>query len=433
MNLSGSLNARYLSCEKVFLVAIFASIACSLVIKSWINSTVIFLSLISLGSLIANPAEYLHARPKRFWFALISLLTPFIAEFVCHVARQSLILTSLDGPLRGVLCASIFVFLSTLDSRKLLLALAFGSLFGVLAVFLSITLFPDQYWGKRAATYFVDPITLPCYTVMMLGILLPSSLRLATRYSIVLKAIAVCATLYVAIESGSRSAWLALMGLAIVMVFYVSKKSIVKLLIGLIAIILVSFGLYNLSEIVRERCNILFEALYYLIKFISPGFDDYDGFYKILSGTSTGHRVLILMIDYELMKLFPLFGIADGALPSYETLHSSIHFLTPEIYSIKELSGSHSEFSALLVRRGILLGALSLWALFGYPLFLALRLVRSHRAESRSIGWLVLSALTPIFCSAFVIQVFNLKMTISIYALVCAILMAAALKSLENK
>ena len=433
MKWSGSLNAAYLNREKIFLVAIFASIACSLVIKSWMTLTVIFLSLISLGSVVANPGKYCYAKSSSFWLALISLSTPFIAEFICQVSRQSLVLRSLDGPLRGALCASIFLFLSTVDSRKLLLALAFGSLFGVFAVFVSITLFPEQYWGERAATYFVDPITLPCYTVMMLGILLPSPLGVPRHYGVVLKTFAVCATLYIAIQSGSRSAWLALIGLAIVMAFYVSEKSIVKLFFGLITIAFVSFGLYSLSDIVRERCDILFEALYYLIKFILPGFDDYEGLREILARTSTGHRVLIFMIDYELVKLFPLFGIADGALPSYETLQSSIQFLTPQIYSIRELSGSHSEFSALLVRRGGIFGALSLWALFGYPLYLALKLVRSHQGESRSIGWLMLFALTPIFCSAFGIQVFNLKMTISSYALVCAILMAVAFKSSENK
>ena len=123
-------------------------------------------------SIIKTPRHYFADRGPQFWVLILCLLSPFLAEVLAQAGRGSFIGSSLDGPSRAILAAGVFVYLSKKDCTNLLSALGIGSAVGIVLVFLYLQVFPEHYWGDRAATYFVDPITLPCYTVVLLGLYL---------------------------------------------------------------------------------------------------------------------------------------------------------------------------------------------------------------------------------------------------------------------
>ena len=139
-------------------------------------------------------------------------------------------------------------------------------------------------------------------------------------------------------------------------------------------------------------------------------------------------------MDIHLIKSNTVFGIGDAApLPPFEEMLREIPLLTPEIYEIKVLAGSHSEFLAQPVRQGLIFGLATLFSLFFYPLYLFLFKFRSVTFAVGSPLAVALGIIIPIFASALTIQVFNLKMTTSFYGLCLAIFYAYLCWHIENK
>ena len=136
--------------------------------------------------------------------------------------------------------------------------------------------------------------------------------------------------------------------------------------------------------------------------------------------SSTGQRMILLLIDFELIKDNLFFGVSDGDMPTFDYLKALIPSLSADIYEIKTLAGSHSEVSAQLVRKGLFLGIFALWGLFAYPLYLIIRGYMAQKFLGRALQKL-LGLVVPVLISGLTIQVFNLKMTMSFYVLFLAI------------
>ena len=375
--------------------------------------------------IIANSTYYFSNRSKQFWILLVCLLLPFFSELFAQIGRGQIIGSSLDGPSRMVLAAGVFVYLSRFDSTKLIQCLSYGSVFGVIGVLLSLVIFPDSYWGWRAATYFVDPITLPCFTIGLLGLALfwgrkvfPGHIDLFVKVTLTIIAA------YIAVESQSRSAFVALACLLTVYVMYCFRHSFKTQIIGLVGLIIGLTLVYFMSEIVHDRVN---ESVSGVLAFL---FQDDSGVQR----TSSGQRIVLGLIDIHLIKSNPLFGFGDrSSLPPYEELSLMIPLLNKEIYDIKVLAGSHSELLAQPVRQGFFFGVLTLFSLFFYPLYLLLWRYRNLTFAVGSPLAVGLGMIVPIVASSLTIQVFNLKMTISFYGLCLAIFLAYFCHHVENK
>ena len=141
--------------------------------------------------------------------------------------------------------------------------------------------------------------------------------------------------------------------------------------------------------------------------------------------------IILLLIDFELIKDNLFFGVADGVMPTYEYLQSRIPSINEEIYMIKAVAGSHAEVSAQLVRKGLFLGGFALWGLFLYPLYLVSCKLRAWSTADRGLAAGIYGLIVPVFFSGLTIQVFNLKMTMSFYMLCLAILLAYCLPRIE--
>lgn len=393
-------------------VIVFLAPAFFLVVKGWVNTSLFLLFFVSLWFIFKEPNKFLSNRGPQFWIIFVSLLAPFIAELLAQLGREGFVASSLDGPSRAILAAIVFVYLSKRDSENLLSSFILGSAIGVVIVFAYLQIFPSHFWEGRAATYFVDPITLPCYTVGLAGIFVfGNTPYLSNRVGLFAKLLIVLITIYIAVESQSRSSWLAGIVLVEVYLLYSLRKSLLNQVIATLLLAFGLFGIFTFSEIVYGRVMESFEGL---MAFIKQGGGQ---------SSSTGQRLILLLIDIELLKDNLLFGTTDATIPSYEHLKSLIPSLTREIYEIKILAGSHSEFLGQVVGKGVIFGGFALWGLIFYPLYLIISRYRAKGLLDYGLGSLF-GLLVPVVVSGFTIQMFNLKMTISFYMLSLAISLA---------
>jgi len=395
----------------------FLTPAFFLTLKGTANASLFLMFFICSWSIIKTPRHYFAARGPQFWVLILCLLSPFLAEVLAQAGRGSFVLSTLDGPSRAILAAGVFVYLSKKDCTSLVSALSVGSAAGILVLFLYLQVFPEDHWveqnASRLATYFVDPNTLPCFTVALLGIFLFAGLRGASaRFNGLAKAVFALLTLYVAIGSYSRSSWVAGMALAEVYLLYTYRDSKLNLVIGHVCFLFCILALFQFSEVFRGRTLEVISSL-------SLFFNSSHG-----QLSSTVQRVILALIDLELIRNNPFFGLADGAMPTYESLKSVIPSINLEIYEIKRLAGSHSELLAQLVRKGVFLGGFVIWGLFLYPIIISIRELKARNYSCGGLRTGLLGLVVPVMFSGLTIQVFNLKMTISFYMLALAIFFA---------
>ena len=397
-----------------------------LTVKSWVTTSLFLLFFTCLWLIISNPTYYFSSRTKQFWLLLLCLITPFFAELLAQAGRGELIGSSLDGPSRMLLAATTFVCLSRVNVSVVIRALSFGAAFGILTVLFSLLFFPGQYWQHRAARYFVDPITLPCFTVGLLGLFLFSCRRIfTTQIDFAIKLILIFIVAFISIESGSRSAWVAFASLLFVYVLYLYRRSFKSQVFGITGLLIGLVALYFFSDTVYNRTN---ESASGVLAFFLSS----DAL--AIQTTSSGQRLVLGLIDIHLILGSPLFGLGDRtSLPPYEVLMSSIPFLTREIYEIKILAGSHSEILAQLVRQGIVFGSATLWGLFLYPLYVFVWKFKNSTFSEGSPLAGAIGIIIPILVSSLTIQVFNLKMTISFYGLCLAIFFAYLCSDAERE
>ncbi|MDC1311116.1 O-antigen ligase family protein [Burkholderiales bacterium] len=401
-------------------VLVFFTAAFFLTLKGTATTSLFLMFLICSWSIIKTPRHYFAARGSQFWVLILCLLSPFLTELLAQIGRGSFIGSSLDGPSRAILAAGVFVYLSKKDCTNLLSALSIGSAVGIVLVFMYLQVFPEYYWSGRAATYFVDPITLPCYVVVLLGLYLFGDYsKIPKKISYFVTLLISILTIYIVIESQSRSAWVAGIVLAEVYLLYVFRASLMKQILVSLALALGVFAIFTFSDVVNGRSS---EALEGLVAFLEEGGGQQS---------STGQRMVLLLIDFELIKDNLFFGVADGVMPTYEYLQSRIPSINEGIYGIKALAGSHSEASAQLVRKGLFLGGFALWGLFLYPLYLVSCKLRAWSTADLGLSAGIYGLIVPIFFSGLTIQVFNLKMTMSFYMLCLAILLAYCLPRIE--
>ena len=406
----------------IFGITVFLSVSGLVVVKSWFNTTFILLSIFCAVRISRDVRFYLCVRNARFWIINISFAIPLVAEMLVQSLRQNFIVSSMDGPARGLLAIPIFIYLSTLDVNRSLRFLGAGAAVGILTAFVSLTLFPEHFWGSRAATYFVDPITLPCLVTVLLGLFL--FFGIPGPYPHIERGIKILLTvisIYISILAESRTAWVALLVLGVTYIFFKHDNSCKRLFSGLALIIILCIAFYYGSNTVSKRVGSASETVSIFVKSITGNVDS-ETLKEALNKTSTGHRLSLAMIDWELLKRHPLLGISNAELRDYPELSTfQGGIITDEVLNIRRLSGSHSEFTSQLVSRGILFGGASLWALFLYPIWVMWLQKRQGDGKLDRRAYALLGAYIPIVFSGLTIQVLNLKMTNSFYVFLLAI------------
>lgn len=393
-----------------------------LVIKSWLNIFLVLLFLISTYRISKRPAFYLHKRGTTFIASCILLLSPFLCELIVQLLRQNVILSSLDGPSRFLMGLIIYVYLSR--NRNILCIIKFfmtGCIFALVFTFISIMIFDEYYWDGRAATYFVDPNSLPVYS----GLLYCFSMYRVKFFNIsILKKTTIyffttIIYLFIIHQSLTRTVWLPAM---LFMLFFIynsySKRTFILSSISIIASI---YLFYLFNDIFKARLD---DVIY--------AFSDINAD-KLSSSTSTiSLRLNIFLAVIELIKMEPFLGFQDGMIPPFEILKAKSQFLNLMAYEDLKYAGSHFEITAQLLRKGLFFGSVTILATFILPLYLL------HKKKKSKSGLITIDICSMFICllfmlftSSFGIEVFNLKMYSSFWA-ICLALMCSLVSCNED-
>lgn len=399
----------WIAVAMVFLAPVFF-----LTIKGWTNFISIVLFLFCIFQFFKRSPSARKSVDREFWLVLVCLIMPFLSELVLQVCRGTFDGPAMDGPVRSVVAGVIFVYFVWFPVKNIARQLALGAMWGIIFVYFSISMFEQYFWNGRFATYFVDPITLPCFLVAMLALVINQKpLMEKPSLSLLMVACLSLMVLHVSLGSMSRSSWVSLYVLGLVFLYFSYKDS--SKYTGLYFVLLLVFPVvaYFASEVVKIRVD---QAVFGIEEFLNGD-----------SSHSVSQRLSLLILDLELLRHFPLIGLRDGQLPPYEDLRPIIPWLDKSIYEIKLLAGSHTEIMAQLVRKGLFLGGSVLVAMFFYPMFFFYRYSSSRIARVRVAARMGLAFVISILASSLTIQVFNLKMTSTFYGFCVALLMAAVI------
>ena len=405
--------------EKLLRLLVFLFPVFFLTIKGWTNSISSLFFLIAILYILRNPTFFFTDRGKVFWLFFITLLCPFFAELIVQIGRGEIVGRTLDGPSRFLAAAIFFVFMSRIrgDFSRCISA---GSIFAVFVTSFSVLVFTDYYWDGRAATYFVDPITLPVYLVATLSLVQPTLLRWSSTweriFSLSVWGLMLLLVGVVAVISQSRTSWIALIVLVETTLFLSTMKN--KKV----------FAYLNFLLLICIFLSFLFVGA--IQSRVVEAFDQIHMFSQGSIDTSVGLRLGLILMDLKLFLGFPLFGIADGQLPPLEWFGIHGVDVTPRLYQQKLLTGSHSEIFAQLTRKGIF-GIPVLFFLFFVPIFYFSKLLMGESSRLRAEAAMGLQFSLVIFSSGLTIQVLNLKMTSTFFAFILAIMFASLTKN-EN-
>lgn len=402
----------------------FATPLFALNVKGW-SSAFGFLFLLSCLIFFFRKPESRIATEENFhWKFPVLLAMPFLCELIVAVGRLIFIndiphAPSFDTASRFLIGAILFAYLFSRRTCSLFPALGLGCFFSLLGLVLTLILYPGDFWGgTRAATRIVDPNTLGCYAVAIGSLAYFSPLeRYLKLPGWFLRAVLLCCILWVAFASQSRSAFLSFTTFILFTLFLRKKRGESKLGLTLVfpgLMLLVLFfegGYWRLNEITRDLDQLL----------ARPDIE-----------TSIGARVQLLMMDWELFKLNPIFGIKDGALPPYEILAQKSQFFSEVVYRIKLNSGSHTEYTAWIVKQGIF-GFLSLYAIFFAPLIFFLKNIKSGIDNVPGQAIAGAAFLLVLMFGGLGVQLLNLKLGATLFSVVVGILFCEAMKTRSHK
>jgi O-antigen ligase len=267
------------------------------------------------------------------------------------------------------------------------------------------------------ATYFADPLVFG-YTSLTLGLMSLTSIHLLEKDDIklvILKLIGFFVGVYLSVESGSRTGWL-----AIPLVMYIAVYNR-KLLNGkalhfliLVLIGLLTIGAFSISETVRQR---VIMAVNEFINYSWQG---------MAPETSVGFRMTFLRIATDMFAVSPWAGFGDNGYDLESLPHQIYSYATPESIRLAFNAGFHNEMVSNGVRYGIG-GIVSAAMLFIGPMIIFAQQVVNDSIVKRSNALLGLVFTTCFFVSSFSTEVFDLKYMASFYALIVAILCASAI------
>ena len=380
-----------------------------LVLKSWFNIFSIILFLISIYKIFKNPYFYFYKRDRLFIILAFSLALPFMCELSVQTLRANFYPSSLDGPSRFLLGSFIFIHLSREeDILGILKFFLVGCLLGLLCTFVSLILFVDHYWGARAATYFVDPNSLPVYS----GLLCCFSLYAVKNFDIswltknTLYIFLTLIFLYIVHISQTRTAWIP--AIFLVLHFIYRSYCFKAFFLSILGILILLYLFYYYNELFKTRADNIIQALY-------------DIRYNNFTSSSLSVRINIFLAVYELIKMEPLLGFQDGFIPSFEVLKAKSPTLDPIAYKCLKDAGSHFEITAQILRKGMFFGSVTLVALFLLPGYMFLKKLNHYTPFTSEITSMFICVMLMLFISSFGIEVFNLKMYSTFWAIFLAL------------
>ena len=407
--------------EKVVCVLVFLCPIFFLTQRGWTNTFYFLLLLISVTALVSDWQRYIGKADKLTWLVFFILATPILVELLAQVGRNEYKASSFDSPSRFLGGAMLLLYFARLKiNREIFFLFCAGAWVGCFATFVSTLINQESFWATRAATYFVDPTNLGFNALLLVicSMYLPLVTTAGAPSKICFVAVVALGG-YVVFISGARTSWIALFVAIEVLIIFIFRKKIPLLVVLQIGLFLLILLAWESSDFARNR---ILEML-----------DEFRNIQEHTVTSSSQFRLKLFLIDIELIKQFPIFGTADGQLPPFSEIHKSTPWITYEDYNMMVVAGAHSEFMAQLVRKGLLLGFISLVGTVLYPTYFFFKRRWSFCRKDRAVAITALMVCATLLVSGLAIEFTNIKMNSSFLALFFALSYSYFLGKKEKK
>jgi O-antigen ligase len=271
-----------------------------------------------------------------------------------------------------------------------------------------------EMWQGRLALPFIDPILLSTWLTCF-GLLSLSFVKIQSNVVGWLKSTILIITfftaIYIALLTDSRTSWLAVPILILVLAFNHSNKYI-KIGFFLVTTFLLLYSINHLSSSMARIDQAVLEIKSYF------NFSSKE--------TSVGIRIDMGMLAFKALSLRPFFGWSENLFftPDVANLLAN-HYTQPTLFLAKH-TGFHNDFYAAIVRSGSL-GAFAYACTFFTPLLLFIHLLIRGKSYSRSTCFSGLAIIITCIIASMTVEILSYKYSVSLFGYLIAGIMAQTL------
>ncbi|MCC8396257.1 O-antigen ligase family protein [Paraburkholderia sp. MMS20-SJTR3] len=335
---------------------------------------------------------------------------PVLAVLLAGVAHGQLVVSTLDSPSRFLLAAPVFLILR----RSLPGTLAWADLSFALAALasLGILLFIPRDWGLgRISSKFLNPIHFGDIALAM-GALSVLSLnwwrkdRAAVR---LVKIAGLFAGLAASVITGTRGSWIAIPVVAVMVVYLRSRGKSRKWKVVLpLAMAALLAGVYVFSSTVRARFGSVSSDL---VQYMHGHKD-----------TAMGIRLQLYEAALRIVESHPLLGLGGDGFRDSMQAFADAGLITP-IAAQFGRGEAHNQMLAYMTDYGGI-GGLALLGIYLVPGIIFWRRLGAPALPAQRAALLGLTFVVSFWIFGLSVETFDLKLTVSFYSTLLAILVA---------
>jgi len=339
----------------------------------------------------------------------VAMASAVAAILLSQIYHQNFTPQPYDAASRFLLAIPIFMILRNTRPGTLSVV-AYGFPLGAIAALITTAIHPVEVDG-RVTSHFLNLIHFGDLA-LMLGFLSFFSINWVKKDSLpvrLLKVAGLAAGLYLAIRTGSRGGWAAIPAVALIWVVWKSPswKSIVLTLLALLAAGVIG---YYAVDMFHQRLDALYS--------------DITGYSQGNRDTSAGLRFQIWKGALHLFMENPVFGVGPEEFKNAISSLSGTGLISAEAIEAGKAE-VHNEIISKTVNLGVF-GAASILSIHLVPLYVFARCLKSASRQARTAAWLGICLVTGFLIFGLTVEIFDLKMTATFYALTVAVLLAAA-------
>ena len=357
-----------------------------------------------------SESSAVEARPYVFYLAMVS---PLLATVISQTYHGSYKLSDWDSPARFMLAIPVYLALRKADLR-VVAPLQYGVALGAVVALITALLNPNPHvdiFGPRLSNYFMNPIHFGDL-VLMLGMLSICSINWTKTDSpgvLALKVIGLLAGGYASFLSGTRTGWLALLILVVVWLWIAGKNSRKKLALGSAVMVGTLALAYWAIPAIQQRVDFSASEITWLL----------HGNFE----SSAGLRLQIWKAATLTFIDNPVFGVGTDGFDAALKAMAAAGTISAEAARTGVLE-VHSQIFASGARLGML-GLLSYALLHFVPLRMFYAAMKSPVPATRKSGLMGMCLVAGFLVFGLTVEMYNLKMVATFYAMTLAILLAA--------
>jgi O-antigen ligase len=401
------------------------------------------LFLISVYLLINNKPSF---QRMDYWF-VFAMTSTLVATILSQASHANFLLEFWDSPSRFLFSIPIYLALRNMNKRVIAsfeVGLPLGAITGlvmttaiqyihygvlgsrvtnylmnpihngVLGSRLSSYLMNPIDYGGRISNYFMNPIHFG-NLALLLGVLSLCSInwmRQDNRYWLALKISGMLAGVSASVLSGTRGGWVAIPFMLLAWVCFqpqINKTRLILRSLGITVVLVIAS--YMLVDTVQQRFD------QSVVEVVSILHGDMN--------TSLGFRIRLWQAATIMFTEHPLFGVGPDAFFQTATQLQQQGRLSSVATETTYGQEVHSYYFAVIAELGSF-GLLATCITFIVPLVLFFRVSGLSQKYNRVAASMGACTVIGFIVCCFTVEMFNLKMIASFYALTVAVLMAAA-------